>query len=211
MFFLTCIYCSTTTSRTKLVGHIRRFSVNFPQNALLMIYKSFIRPHIDYGDIFYDKANNENFQNKVEKVQYRVCLGITGTIQRTTKNLWWVSNTRQLLDDGTVNFPSAKKWIAYYQIIFNHIWISILKKTIPSDQHNHLNSDHFHQEPNLLKIHFSLLHKWSILNNLKADIRNAKSVNFLKNLTISEKKGKSFIFSIWPTQFKTTYISKTWI
>ena len=76
-----------TTSRIKLVGHIRRLSVNFPQNALLMIYKSFIRPHIDYGDTFYDKPNNENFQNKVEKVQYRACLGITGTIQRTTKNL----------------------------------------------------------------------------------------------------------------------------
>ena len=49
----------------------RRLLVNLPRNALLTIYKCFIRPHLDYGDILYDKPNNENFQNKMEKVQYR--------------------------------------------------------------------------------------------------------------------------------------------
>ena len=37
----------------KLIGRIRRFSVNLPRNALLAICKSFIRPHLDYGDILY--------------------------------------------------------------------------------------------------------------------------------------------------------------
>ena len=50
----------------------KRLSVNLPRNALLTTYKSFIRPHLDYGDILYEKANNENFQNKIEKVQYRL-------------------------------------------------------------------------------------------------------------------------------------------
>ena len=36
-----------------------------------------MRTHLDYGDIWYDKPNNDNFQNKMEKVQYRACLGIT--------------------------------------------------------------------------------------------------------------------------------------
>ena len=35
----------------KLIGLIRRLSVNVPRNALLAIYKLFIRPHLDYGDI----------------------------------------------------------------------------------------------------------------------------------------------------------------
>ena len=35
----------------KMIGLIRRLSVNLPRNALLTIYKSFIRPHLDYGDI----------------------------------------------------------------------------------------------------------------------------------------------------------------
>ena len=49
----------------KLIGLIRRLSVNVPKNALLTIYKSFVRPHLDYGDILYDKPENENFQNKL--------------------------------------------------------------------------------------------------------------------------------------------------
>ena len=35
----------------KLIGLLKRLSVNLPRNALLTIYKSFIRPHLDYGDI----------------------------------------------------------------------------------------------------------------------------------------------------------------
>ena len=68
-----------------MIGLIRRLSVNLPRNALLTIYKSFIRPHLDYGDILYDKTSNDNFQSKIEKVQYRVCLEITGGIQGTSR------------------------------------------------------------------------------------------------------------------------------
>ena len=46
----------------KLIGLIKRLSVNVPRKALLSIYKSFIRPHLDYGDILYDKPENENFK-----------------------------------------------------------------------------------------------------------------------------------------------------
>ena len=55
----------------KLPGLIRRLSMNSPRNALLTLYKSFIRPHLDYGGILYNKPNNEFFQNKIETVQYR--------------------------------------------------------------------------------------------------------------------------------------------
>ena len=40
----------------KMIGLIRRrLSVNLARNALFTIYKSFIRPHLDYDDILYDK------------------------------------------------------------------------------------------------------------------------------------------------------------
>ena len=70
---------------SRIIGLIRRLSINLPRNALLTIYKSFVRPHLDYGDILYDKPNNENFQSKLEKVPYRTCLAITGAIQRTSR------------------------------------------------------------------------------------------------------------------------------
>ena len=59
-------------------------SVNLPREALLSIYKSFIRPHLDYGNI-YDKPHNESFKNKIENIQYKACIAITGAIQRTSR------------------------------------------------------------------------------------------------------------------------------
>ena len=47
-----------------MIRVIKRLSVNLPRDALLSIYKSFIRPHLDYGDIIYDKPHNESFKNK---------------------------------------------------------------------------------------------------------------------------------------------------
>ena len=69
----------------KLIGLLRTLSVNLPRSTLLTICKSFIRPPLAYGNILCGKPNNENFQNKIEKVQYRACLAITGTIQRTSR------------------------------------------------------------------------------------------------------------------------------
>ena len=39
----------------KLIGLIRTLSANVLRNALLTIYKSIIRPHLEYSDILYDK------------------------------------------------------------------------------------------------------------------------------------------------------------
>ena len=39
-------------------------SIILPRNALLTIYKSFVRHHLDYDNILYDNPNNENFQSK---------------------------------------------------------------------------------------------------------------------------------------------------
>ena len=52
----------------KLIGLIRGLSVNVSRNASFTTYKSLIRPHLDFGDILCDKPENENFQNKLEKV-----------------------------------------------------------------------------------------------------------------------------------------------
>ena len=51
----------------KMIGLIRRLSVNLPHNALFTIRKSFIRTHIDYGNTLYDKPSNDNFRNKMKK------------------------------------------------------------------------------------------------------------------------------------------------
>ena len=68
----------------KMIGIIKRLSVNIPRDTLLRIYKSFIRPHLDYGDIIYDKPNNEPFKSKIENIQYKACIALTGVIEGTS-------------------------------------------------------------------------------------------------------------------------------
>ena len=44
-----------------------------------------VRSYLDYGDIIYDQLNNESFCNKLETLQYKAALDITGSIQGTSK------------------------------------------------------------------------------------------------------------------------------
>ena len=58
---------------------------NLPRNFLLTIYKSFIRPHLDYSDIIYDQPNNESFCTKIECIQYNAALAISGATKGTSQ------------------------------------------------------------------------------------------------------------------------------
>ena len=52
-----------------------------PQGSLLTIYKSFVRPHLDYSDVIYDLSFNNTFHQKTELIQYNAALDITGAIR----------------------------------------------------------------------------------------------------------------------------------
>ena len=56
-----------------------------PRDSLVTIYKSFIRPHLDYADVIFDKPSNATFSNRIESAQYNAALAITGTIRGTSK------------------------------------------------------------------------------------------------------------------------------
>ena len=58
------------------------------RSSLTKIYKSFIRPHLDYGDIIFDygdiifdKAYNNSFQQRLESPKYKVSFAIAGAIK----------------------------------------------------------------------------------------------------------------------------------
>ena len=53
----------------KGIAVIKNLQTKLPWNALLTIYKSFIRPHLDYAGIIYDQPNNDSFKNKLERIQ----------------------------------------------------------------------------------------------------------------------------------------------
>ena len=51
----------------KIIRLLRRLSVCLPIKSLLMTYRFFIRPHLDHGNILYDKPDNQNFESKTKK------------------------------------------------------------------------------------------------------------------------------------------------
>ena len=53
----------------KGIGMICKLAHVLPRESLITIYKSFVRPHVDYGDIIYDQANSDSFCNMIERVQ----------------------------------------------------------------------------------------------------------------------------------------------
>ena len=71
------IQCILTKTR-KIIALIRKLQPVIPRAALLTIYKSFLRPHLDYGDVIYNRAFNESFQNNAT-------LAFTGGIRGSSR------------------------------------------------------------------------------------------------------------------------------
>ena len=55
------------------------------RKSLVTICKDFLRPLNDYGDIIYDQPQNDSFSEKLESIQYKAPLAITGAIQSTLR------------------------------------------------------------------------------------------------------------------------------
>ena len=64
---------------------MRKLNLLLPGLSLLTVYKCFIRPHLDCGDVIYDQPNLSSLANKIESVQYNAAFAITGAIRGTSK------------------------------------------------------------------------------------------------------------------------------
>ena len=69
----------------KTIGLLRELQNILPREPLLTIYKSFARPHLDYGDVIYYQHHNNSFHQKLESIQYNAVLAVTGAIRGSSK------------------------------------------------------------------------------------------------------------------------------
>ena len=69
----------------KTIGLLRKLQNTLPRTSLITIFKSFIRPLLDYGDIIYDRAYNTSFHQNIESIQYNTVLAITGAVRGTSR------------------------------------------------------------------------------------------------------------------------------
>lgn len=60
------------------IGMLKKTSNYLPRLSLVALYKTFIRRHLQYADIIYDKPNNINICIKIESLLYNAVLAITG-------------------------------------------------------------------------------------------------------------------------------------
>ena len=53
----------------KTIGLLHKFQKFLPRKSLLTIHKSFIRPHLDYGDVINDQSYNASFHQRMESLR----------------------------------------------------------------------------------------------------------------------------------------------
>ena len=69
----------------KSIGLLQKLLSLLPRSALIAKYETFIKPHLDYGDIVHDKTYKSSFYHKLELFQCYTSLAITGAIRDTSK------------------------------------------------------------------------------------------------------------------------------
>ena len=100
---------------SKTVGLLRKFQGILPRTSLITIYKSFARPHLDYGDIIYDQIFNESFHQRIESIQYNAAIAITGAIRG--------SSSEKLYQELGLESLRSRRWLRklclFYKIYKN--------------------------------------------------------------------------------------------
>ena len=160
------------------VGIIKKLSSLLPRKSLLTIYKSFVRPHLDYGDVVYDQPNNQSLSDKIESVQYNAALAITGAIRGSSKI--------KLYEELGLEFLKERRWMR--RLCYLHKIISDCKPFyLYSSLPKYLNSRRYPNYFSLLRCRTVLfensflpysIKQWNMLNE---NIRKIESHHIFRN------------------------------
>ena len=163
----------------KAIGLLQKLSNLLPRRALVTIYKAFVRPYIDYGDVLYGQAFNNSFHAKIESVQYNACLTITGAI-------WGTSREKIYQELGLESLQLRcwyRKLCLFYKVFKNehpkYLFKLIPVRSIPYATRTVGNNPLIKTKHNFFKNYFfpSAIIKW---NNLEPNLRNSKSISVFK-------------------------------
>ena len=83
--------------------------------TLITIHKAFIRPFLDHGGVLYDQAFSNSFQEKLDSIQYNVCLPLTGAVRGTTKEKFYQEMGLESLRDRRW----WRKFYLFYKVLEN--------------------------------------------------------------------------------------------
>ena len=172
---------SILNKANKTIGLSCKFQLIHPRHFLITIYKTFIRPHLDYGDVIYDHTFNESFHQRLESIQYNAAIAITGTIRGTS----WEKRFQEL-GPKTLKFRRwFRKLYLFYKILHNkspsYLFKLIPENNNPCASRNALNNQipFFNVKNNFLKnsIVLTVINKW---HNFDISIYNSSLCHIFK-------------------------------
>ena len=100
----------------KGIGRIHRLCRYLTRNYLLTIYKAFIRPHLNCGDVVYYYLGNASFMQKLKSVQYNGTLEITDCFRGTSRGKFY-SEYSELGLESLADNRFSKRPIAFCKIV----------------------------------------------------------------------------------------------
>ena len=163
----------------KGIGLIKQLRLYLPRKALLNIYKFFIRPHLDYGDVIYDQPHIDTFCRRIESVQYNAALAITGTIKGSSRD--------RLYQELGLESLSDRRWyrrlVYFYKIASlnspNYLYALLPNKQRSYDPRRSNLFRNYTSHTDYFKNSFFpyCVSEW---NKLGPDLRNASSISLFK-------------------------------
>ena len=129
------------TKAKKIIGMIKHLSQYLPIKTLNVMYKSLVRPHLDYCDIILHIPTAEDVDNppppfedglfnalmkKIESVQYQAALAITGTWKGTSR----VKIYKELRFESLSKRRALHRVIQIFKIL-NNLTPSYLRDKMP--------------------------------------------------------------------------------
>ena len=165
---------------SKTIGLLWKLQNILPCPALLTIYKCFIRPHLGYADIIYNQAYNLSFHQKLESIQYKAALALTGEVRATSRE--------KLYQELGLESLQLRRWykkLCCFYKICNKQDPGYLTELLPT-RNEAYQTGHFANIHSLSFKHIFFLNTFfpsTILewNKLDPSLRNSSSYNVFKN------------------------------
>ena len=97
---------------------LRKLQNNLLRAPLVTIYKAFIRPHLDYGDISHNQTFNNSFYEKLESIEYNAALALTGATRGSSRE--------KLYQEQGFESLQQRQWCRKLCFFFKYIFELIL-------------------------------------------------------------------------------------
>ena len=177
----------------KNIGIIKHLFDFLPRKTLDQMYKVLVRSHLDYCDIIYHIPSIQtqsgvtltDLMEKLEKIQYRAALAVTGAWQGSTRS--------KLYEELGWESLSERRWsrrILQIHKIVSNMTPSYLKAKFPRHRrplYNHNNNNTFHdircRSSRYMSSFFpDAISSWK---NVITHFDNIPSINIIKNHIVS--------------------------